>query len=89
MMIHCDPKDMTKTLYFAVSSSAIWDDRQPGKNYTADNFQVDRPRLPSGHFLLHLAGQVQNATMRLDLWNAEARGNLKTTAGARKIQTFN
>ncbi|XP_065835592.1 uncharacterized protein [Oscarella lobularis] len=88
MMIHCDPNNMTKTLYFSVSSSAVWDDRQPGKNYTLNNFVVDRPRLPSGHFLLHLGGQVQNATMRLDLWNAEARGNLKTTAGTISFRAF-
>lgn len=88
MMIRCNPSDPTKSLYFSVSNSAVWDDRQPGANYTTKNFVLDRPRLPSGHFLLNFSGQIQNASMRLHLWDAEVTGTVITTQGVGMFRVF-
>lgn len=38
-------------------------------------------RIALGKFLLQPGGGINSATMRLDLWNAEARGDLKTAGG--------
>jgi alpha-L-fucosidase 2 len=34
-------------------------------------------RIAIGRFVIHLAGEVKQSSMRVDLWNAEARGELK------------
>lgn len=86
IMVHCNPSNPTNSLYFSVSSSAVWDDRQPGANYTKNNFVLDRPRLPSGHFLLVFSGQTQHASMRLHLWDAEVTGTVNTTQGTNALQ---
>jgi alpha-L-fucosidase 2 len=39
-------------------------------------------RLPIGYFSLLTVGTIISGTMHLDLWNAEARGEIKTTAGS-------
>lgn len=45
-------------------------------------------RLPIGHFELHTSGKVEGGNIRLDLWNAEARGTIKTTAGNIQWRSF-
>src|SRR4051812_49155156 len=38
-------------------------------------------RYPMGHFSLETTGHLLGGNLRLDLWNAEARGVLKTDRG--------
>jgi hypothetical protein len=45
-------------------------------------------RLQIGRFVLTPAGMVQKGTMRLDLWNAEAHGNLKTDLTSVEWRSF-
>jgi alpha-L-fucosidase 2 len=65
---------------------------EDGKNLRWDigrSDVVDRGgRLPIGTMTLKTTGTLQNGTMRLDLWNAEATGTLKTEKGEIKFRSF-
>ena len=45
-------------------------------------------RIPIGDLVLEPAGEIQTCTMRLDLWNAEARGTVKTDKGEIQFRSF-
>ncbi len=45
-------------------------------------------RIPIGDLVLKTTGTLEGGTMRLDLWNAEASGRIKTTAGEIALHTF-
>jgi len=47
-----------------------------------------RARIPIGDFVLKPTGKIQNFTMRVDLWNAEARGTIKTDLGEIQFRSF-
>jgi len=48
----------------------------------------DNDRLPIGGIVLTTAGKIQGGSLRLDLWNAEVRGEVSTTAGALSFRAF-
>ncbi|GAB3851576.1 hypothetical protein GCM10028822_18380 [Hymenobacter terrigena] len=72
----------TTGLHFEISRTDVYDHR------TAYSTVVGRCRLPNGHFQLQYAGTNPTGTMRLDLWNAEARGTVKTSAGTIQVRSF-
>jgi len=43
---------------------------------------IYRSRLPLGHFNLESKGDITGVDLRLDLWNAELTGTIKTTQGS-------
>ncbi len=45
-------------------------------------------RIPVGDFVLNTTGKLEGCKLRLDLWNAELRGSIKTSLGEIKVQTF-
>ncbi len=47
-----------------------------------------RPRLPIGHFVWDIPGQVEDGTSRLALWNAEAKGEFATRQGSVRWRSF-
>lgn len=59
---------------FDVGNSDVHDHRPGGGLY-------ENPRLLIGQMALHPKGEITGAEMRLDLWNAEARGTIRTTLG--------
>ncbi len=84
------------TLTLAVSSSAVWDDREQGSPYAKvgsgamaqahmkdNNFVCDRPRLPSGYFTIAYQGTLISAQMRQVLYDGAVVGNITTTEGVR------
>jgi alpha-L-fucosidase 2 len=48
----------------------------------------DNARLPIGGLVLNTAGKIQSGTLRMDLWNAEVRGNITTDMGTLKFRTL-
>ncbi len=48
----------------------------------------DNARLPIGGLVLTTAGKILGGTLRLDLWNAEVRGEIKTDKGAINFRSF-
>ncbi len=48
----------------------------------------DNNRLPIGGMGLTTAGKIQDGTIRLDLWNAESRGEVRTDKGSVRFLTF-
>lgn len=48
----------------------------------------DNARLPIGGLVLTTAGKIESGTMRLDLWNAEVRGSIKTDKGSVTFHCF-
>ncbi|HET9571679.1 MAG TPA: hypothetical protein VFP20_09765 [Bacteroidales bacterium] len=69
-------------LYFEISRTDAYDHRNGTSIYTS------RYRLPNGHFTLSYSGKSVNGEMRLDLWNAEARGVIHTDKGAIRFRNF-
>ncbi|MFC1652243.1 glycoside hydrolase family 95-like protein [Planctomycetota bacterium] len=49
---------------------------------------IYRSRLPLGHFNLESEGEIQDADLRLDLWNAELTGTIKTSKGSYAVRGF-
>lgn len=73
-------------LRWDIGRSDVTDHR--GKPGESPNATFDRARLPIGRFELQPVGKIVGGTMRLDLWNAEARGTLKTDAGQVEFRSF-
>jgi hypothetical protein len=48
----------------------------------------DNARLPIGGLVLTTTGKIESGTMRLDLWNAEVRGSIKTDKGSVTFHCF-
>ena len=48
----------------------------------------DNARLPIGDLMLKLAGTIQKTEMRVDLWNAEARGVVTTDKGEVRFRSW-
>jgi alpha-L-fucosidase 2 len=45
-------------------------------------------RIPIGDMVLKTAGTLESGTLRLDLWNAEMTGRIKTSKGEIKLRSF-
>ena len=65
-----EPKNLPPYLKGKRPDSQVW-----GSGHT-ETFRID-----IGDLALHPAGVIQSGTMRLDLWNAEAKGTLVTNLG--------
>ena len=65
-----EPKDLPANLKGKRPDSQVW-----GSGHT-ETYRID-----IGDMVLHPAGVIESGTMRLDLWNAEARGTLVTSLG--------
>ena len=65
-----------------VGNSMVHDHR------TNDRGVYGRCRLLIGYFLLHPAGEIKSGDMRLDLWNAETTGCIRTTLGEIKLKAY-
>jgi alpha-L-fucosidase 2 len=63
------------SLYFEISRTDAYDHRNGTSIYTS------RYRMPNGNFTLDYKANSTDGSMRLDLWNAEARGHVNTGAG--------
>ena len=48
----------------------------------------DNARLPIGGLILTTVGKIEGGNMRLDLWNAEVRGEIKTDKGTVCFRSF-
>ncbi|MDF7800127.1 hypothetical protein P4C99_11680 [Pontiellaceae bacterium B1224] len=53
-----------------------------------ENLWIYRSRLPLGHFNLESNGDVLDADLRLDLWNAELTGSITTSKGSYAVRGF-
>lgn len=63
-----------------VNNSMVHDHRKDDKSI------YGRCRLLIGYFLLQPIGEITSGTMRLDLWNAETQGCIRTTSGEIKLK---
>ena len=68
-------QDADGSIHFEVSRSSLYDHRGsgPGKDI---GVLFREYRLPNGYFSLNFGPQKPTGKMRLDLWNAEARGQI-------------
>ena len=72
-----------QTMRWEVGRGDVQDHRPAAKK-----FGYDTCRLPIGHFELKTVGKITGGSMRLDLWNAEATGEIKTNRGSIRWQSF-
>ncbi|MCX6326913.1 MAG: alpha-L-fucosidase [Bacteroidia bacterium] len=77
-------KDDTEpnTLRFEIGRTDVFDHR------TKASSAYETCRLPIGQLLLTPAGEITKIHLRNDLWNAEIRGELETTAGTISFRCF-
>ena len=68
-----------KVLAWTVSRSDLYDDRDP--EHKEKDEWTKHSRMPVGRLHLCPKGVVQKGGVRIDLWNGEAHGNLKTNNG--------
>ncbi len=61
-------------------------DRKTSRGIPGRSVMWDFPRLDIGRIALFPAGKIQDGTMRLDLWNAEATGRIVTDLGEIKLR---
>lgn len=52
------------------------------------NPSIGRGRLPIGRFVLRAAGTIKKINLRLDLWNAELKGDVITDKGSIQLQAL-
>lgn len=58
-------------------------------DHRADDRSIyGRCRLLIGYFLLHPVGEIKSGDMRLDLWNAETVGCIRTTQGEIRLKAY-
>lgn len=70
------------SLFFEVSRTDAYDHRNSSSIYTG------RYRMPHGNFRLGFEGEDPIGCLRLDLWNAEVRGQIKTRCGSVRIRAL-
>lgn len=75
---------MGTTIYQQGDNKIRWD---MGRSDVTDHFK-DNARVAVGALVFETAGKIQSATMRLDIWNAEVRGVVKTDKGELKYRTI-
>ena len=71
------------TLRFEIGRSDVYDHR--GMDMAAAHY---RGRIPIGQLLLSTSGEIISTKMRTDLWNAEIRGEIKTSKGVISFRCF-
>ena len=76
-------KLQANTLRFEIGRSDVYDHR--GMDMAAAHY---RGRIPIGQLLLTTSGEIISTNMRTDLWNAEIRGEIKTTVGSISFRCF-
>ena len=72
----------TNSLRFEIGRTDIYDHRAGG------SAMYERCRLPIGQALLTPVGKITSTKLRTDLWNAETRGEITTTAGSIEWRCF-
>ncbi len=71
-----------------VGNSYAHDHREPDDYSVRSPEILNRGRLPIGAFVLETEGRITGGSIRLDLWNAEARGVIDTDRGAVSWRTL-
>ncbi len=72
------------TLCLQVFRADVHDHRDDDYGWTA----YSRPRLMIGHFSLHPVGHFTGCAWRLDLWNAQLTGTIRTNRGSIAVRHF-
>jgi hypothetical protein len=73
---------LPNTLRFEIGRTDVYDHRTPEPS------AYETSRLPIGQLLLTPVGEIIKTSLRTDLWNAEIRGELITTAGTITFRCF-
>jgi alpha-L-fucosidase 2 len=73
---------LKNTLRFEIGRTDVYDHRQPEAS------AYETSRLPIGQLLITPVGEIKTSAIRTDLWNAEIRGELVTTAGTISFRCF-
>lgn len=91
LMIYANLKD--NRIDFHLGRQDVTDHRKaPGRKTSMGaegaTVMLDYPRLDIGRMLLRPAGKILSGTMRINLWNAEISGKIKTDLGEISFNAF-
>lgn len=78
-------QDGDGSLGFEISRSDLYDHRRVDNNLPV---VFAKYRLPNGRLHFTLPGNKPKGQLRLDLWNAEVRGELRNTNGVLQLRTY-
>ena len=81
------------TLRFEIGRTDVYDHRNASDQGTDPYFHKSSAmygvgRLPIGQLLLTPVGTIEKISLRTDLWNAEIRGEIATTAGVLQLRCY-
>lgn len=86
-LLYQGKEEARNTLSLHIGRHDYYDHRE-AKTKAEEMLWIKRSRLPLGHFKLKSKGRIVGIEMRLDLWNAELTGFIKTSHGKYKIKGF-
>jgi hypothetical protein len=79
---------ITSTVRWRLGRTDVYDHRPAPDDLALNDPAYLHARLPIGDLRLTTRGQITGASMRLDLWNAEARATITTDKGTLAIRSF-
>lgn len=71
-------------IYQESNQSLRW---EMGRSDVTDH-RRDNNRIPIGGMVLETVGEIEQGSVRLDLWNAESTGEVRTSKGTIKFRTY-
>jgi len=71
-----EPEPVAKVIGWTVGRSDVYDERDPNNHFPGSH------RVPIGRFHLLPVGTNASGKLRIDLWNGEANGTIKTDQGS-------
>lgn len=77
-----------KRVTIQVGRGDVQEHRMASGRNAAGNVLPDSSRLPVGHFTLDTVGTIKGCDLRLNLWDAEITGTLRTDRGELEILAF-
>ncbi|MEO9572359.1 MAG: hypothetical protein ABJG40_14290, partial [Polaribacter sp.] len=86
-LLYQGPEEAENVISLHIGRHDYYDHRE-AKTKAEEMLWIKRSRLPLGHFKLTSNGKITGVDMRLDLWNAELTGTIKTSKGSYKIKGF-
>jgi alpha-L-fucosidase 2 len=78
-------REGSNAIRFDVGRTDVTDQRPHYPDSMFTQQLVSHPRLPIGRMMIRTAGKILSASIFLDIYNAEARGTIKTTKGIIEI----
>ncbi|NRD20688.1 hypothetical protein HNV08_11565 [Winogradskyella eckloniae] len=86
-LLYQSPEEKDNVISLHIGRHDYYDHRE-AETKADEMLWIKRSRLPLGHFKLKSTGNIISVNMRLNLWNAELTGTIKTSKGNYNIKAL-